>query len=223
MREESRRARGCEPYVIPFGGTNALSTIGFVNAGFELSGQIRSGAIPAPDVVYVALGSMGTAAGIALGLALGNCTPTIRAVAVTPPSIANRQALCALIDETAELLTQGDEAVPADLCSRIDIEVVDGYLGEEYALFTPEGVEAVGLALAAERLHLEGTYTGKTLAALISDGTSGKLAGKTTLFWNTYNSQDLGAFIGTQEYRKLPEAAWTYFESDLQPLDTGGI
>jgi len=50
-----------------------------------------------------------------------------------------------------------------------------------------ESLEAVALA-AAHNIHLETTYTGKALAALVADARAGKLAGKTVLFWNTYSS-----------------------------------
>ena len=41
----------------------------------------------------------------------------------------------------------------------------------------------------ANHIHIETTYTGKALAALVADARAGKLVGKTALFWNTYNSR----------------------------------
>lgn len=52
------------------GGSSALGTLGFVNAAFELKGQIKSGAMPEPDHIFVACGSMGTAAGLLIGCTL---------------------------------------------------------------------------------------------------------------------------------------------------------
>jgi D-cysteine desulfhydrase len=69
----------------------------------------------------------------------------------------------------------------------VALEVRDGFLGEEYAAATRESLEAVALA-AAHNIHLETTYTGKALAALVADARAGQLAGKTVLFWNTYSS-----------------------------------
>ena len=71
----------------------------------------------------------------------------------------------------------------------------------------------------AEGLKLEGTYTGKALAALLHDAARGDLAGKSSLFWDTYNSRDFTDVIEGADYRKLPPAFHRYFEEDVQPLD----
>jgi hypothetical protein len=44
---------------------------------------------------------------------------------------------------------------------------------------------------------LETTYTGKALAALRADAATGRLVGKTVVFWNTYNSRPLRATAET--------------------------
>ena len=63
-----RRAAGFpEPVIVPGGGTSGLGALGFVNAALELSAQIDAGQLPEPELVYVALGTMGTAAGLAIG------------------------------------------------------------------------------------------------------------------------------------------------------------
>jgi D-cysteine desulfhydrase len=85
------------------------------------------------------------------------------------------------------LLRELDASFPSLKPESVALEVRDGFLGDEYAAATPEGREAVALA-AAHNIHLETTYTGKALAALVADARAGKLAGKTVLFWNTYSS-----------------------------------
>lgn len=210
---------GIEPYVIPFGGTTPLSTVGFVNAGLEIALQAASGAAVVPDVVYVPLGSMGTAAGIAVGLALGGLTPIVRAVRVVPETVASAEKFDVLAFETARLLEEGDPVFPRSLPAGCRVEVVDGFLGEEYARFTPEGMKAVNVSVAEEGLNLEGTYTGKTMAALFAAARSGDLAGASVLFWDTYNSHDLGPLVEGIDYHDLPEECHVYFETDVQPLD----
>ncbi len=56
--------------VVPIGATSPRGMLGCVLGGIELAAQIATSPDPAPDAVYVALGSGGTAAGIAVGLAL---------------------------------------------------------------------------------------------------------------------------------------------------------
>ncbi|PKQ37382.1 MAG: 1-aminocyclopropane-1-carboxylate deaminase [Actinobacteria bacterium HGW-Actinobacteria-1] len=221
LRTQLVRDTGTEPYVIPFGGTTPMSTAGAVSAGLEFAGQVAVGNAPAPDVIYVTLGSMGTAAGVALGVALGGLSSLVRAVRVVPDTIATTEAFEELLDASTAVLRAGDPAIPRDLVSRANVEIVEGYLGEGYARFTPEGMDAIRLA-ALDGLHLDGTYTGKTMAALAADARSGRLDGMTTLFWDTYNSRDTGALVAGVQYRDLPEAGRAYFETDVQPLDNEG-
>ena len=68
----------------PTGGTSALGTIGYVNAGLELADQVRAGALPEPAAIFVPLGSGGTVAGLLLGLRLAGLRT--RCLLYTSPS-----------------------------------------------------------------------------------------------------------------------------------------
>jgi len=223
FRSEIADRIGVEPYVIPFGGTTPLSTAGVVNAGLEFAIQVSSGAAVSPDVVYVPLGSMGTAVGVALGLALGGLTPIVRAVRVVPETVADRERFDVLALETTRLLAAGDTAVPRAFAAGCRVEIVDGFLGEEYARFTPEGMAAVRLAATEGGLHLEGTYSGKTMAALLAAARNRDLAGANVLFWDTYNSHDMSALVAGIDYHDLPGECHRFFETAVQPLDGPGV
>jgi D-cysteine desulfhydrase len=173
--------------VIPFGGTNARGLIGFVNAAIELADQIEAGALPMPDLIYVPYGSTGTACGLALGLAAIGLRTSVVGVRVVPAESTNPDRARRVMEEAMGLLRGLDAGFPAVNLDRVALEVRDGFLGDEYAAVTAESLEAVALA-QADNLHLETTYTGKALAALVADAKAGKLASKTTLFWNTYSS-----------------------------------
>ena len=70
---------------------------------------------------------------------------------------------------------------------------------------------------------LNGTYSAKAFSALLDDAGKQVLAGKTVLFWNTYNSRDLSAFAAAVNYHELPRAFHRYFEEDVQILDRAGF
>jgi len=70
-----------------------------------------------------------------------------------------------------------------------------------------------------ENIELDGTYTGKALAAVFADGQTGSARGKVVLFWNTYNSRALDPFTYDAEYRALPPDFHHHFEKPVQPLD----
>jgi 1-aminocyclopropane-1-carboxylate deaminase/D-cysteine desulfhydrase-like pyridoxal-dependent ACC family enzyme len=193
-------------------------TAGFVDAGLELAPQIARGVTPEPDLVYVALGSMGTAAGVALGLRAAGLRSKVVGVPVVAYEFNTLEALLTLIRETQRLLHEADPTFPLFGWGESDVEIAAGFLGEEYARFTPQGIEAIGIAAEAG-VRLEGTYTGKALAAMLAHGRSGRLEGKTVLFWNTYSSADISALVAGADVSQVPARLRGYFSAELQPLD----
>lgn len=218
LRRRLRERTGREPYVIPFGGTTPLSGAGFVSAGLELATQVEYHELPEPDAVYVPLGSMGTAAGIALGMRAAGLRTRLIGVPVVSYEMDSAEALLEWIRRTQVVVRAVEPAFPALRWSADDFDIAGGFLGEEYARFTPAGMKAV--ALAGEcGLHLEGTYTGKALSALLAHGRGGALEGRTVLVWDTYNSRDLSSLMAGASPDSLPARLRAYFEHDVQELD----
>jgi 1-aminocyclopropane-1-carboxylate deaminase/D-cysteine desulfhydrase-like pyridoxal-dependent ACC family enzyme len=214
-----RLKSGCFPKLIPPGGSSPLGAIGFVNAAFELKEQVASGDMPEPEYIYVACGTMGTAAGLVLGLRAANLNSRVGSVRVTSEKFVNTKGMLKLINKTNSLIHSLDASFPIFEFSAADIDIRHDYFGKEYALFTKEGMEAVSLMKEYEGIKLEGTYTGKTLAALIDDAKSEKLRRSTILFWNTLNSRDFSDVISNLDYRNLPRCFHRYFKEEVQPLD----
>jgi D-cysteine desulfhydrase len=213
------RGPGRAPYCIPGGGSSPLGAVGFVNAGLELAAQVRAGVLPAPDVIYLALGTMGTAAGLALGLAAAGLPTRLALVRVVRADIASPQRFRALYHGAARLLHRADPRFPLLPLERSRLEVRHDFIGPGYARFTAEGMAALREARAAFGVGLEGTYTGKAFAALLADLRAGRLAGRNVLFWNTYNGQAMPAEALSLDYRELPSPFHRYFETPYQPLD----
>jgi len=211
--------RGQLPRVIPMGGSSSLGAIGYVNAAFELKGQILRGEIPEPDYIYIASGSMGTAAGLILGLRAINSEARVVAVRVNSDSFVNAKGMVNLINKTNSLLFSLDPSFPKLGFSEHDMDIRHSFFGKQYALFTKEGIEAVAFMERYGGIKLEGTYTGKAFAALIDDGKKSILRDKIILFWNTYNSLDFSKAIATIDYHQLPRCFHRYFEEEVQPLE----
>jgi 1-aminocyclopropane-1-carboxylate deaminase/D-cysteine desulfhydrase-like pyridoxal-dependent ACC family enzyme len=214
-----RLKNGRFPHLIPPGGTSPLGVAGFVNAAFELKKQITNGEMPEPDYIYVACGTMGTAAGLILGLRVAKLNSRVISVLVTSEKFVNARRMIRLINNTASFLHSRDASFPGFEFSTTDVDIRNDYSGKRYALFTNEGMEAVSLMREYEGIKLDGTYTGKTLAALIDDAKSGSLRGKTVLFWNTLNSRDFSDVISSIDYHSLPHNFHRYFVEKVQPLD----
>jgi len=207
------------PLRIPGGGSSPLGTVGFVNAGLELAAQVRAGHLPEPDALYVALGTMGTAAGLALGLAAGGLRTRLVLVRVVRADIASPRRFRALYHGAARLLHARDPRFPLVPLDRSRIEVRHEFIGPGYARFTEAGMAALDVARHALDLGLEGTYTGKAFAALLADLQGGRLDGRNVLFWNTYNGHPAPAEALAADYRELPADFHRYFEQPVQPLD----
>lgn len=207
------------PHIIRRGGSSTLGTVGFVNAGLELAEQIKKGELPVPDLLYVAMGTMGTAVGLALGLAVANLRTKVIAVRVVDLRYGNEEGFHKLFDSTAAMLNKLDDSFPKLRWVDANVEFRHDQFGQKYALFTEAGMEAVSLLRSTEGIQLEGTYTGKAMAALIADSLVGNLEGKRVLFWNTYNSRPFPEEAMERDYQKLPFPVQDYFEKPVQALD----
>lgn len=214
-----RLKKGRLPHFISPGGSSPLGVTGFINAALELRKQITDGEMPEPEYIYVACGTMGTAAGLILGLRATKLNSRLVSVGVTSGKFVNAREMIKLINKTNSLLHSLDTSFPRFEFSETDVDSRHDYFGKRYALFTDEGMEAVSLMRECEGIKLDGTYTGKTLAALIDDAKSGSLRGKAVLFWNTLNSRDFSDVISSIDYRSLPHTFHRYFEEEVQPLD----
>lgn len=199
-------------WVIPAGGSSWLGAAGFVAAALELAAQCAAGESAIPDRIYVANGTMGTAAGLAVGLALAGLPTEVHAVRVTHDFVANRAGMLRLVRKTVAMLNRLDPAVPADTAARTRIRFRDEFFAGGYAHTDAAIDAAVGTARDQLGLELETTYTGKAMAALLADASSAAAAGLKLLFWNTYNSRPLPATPALPEDRsRLPTEFLRYF------------
>lgn len=174
-------------YYVPWGGSSWLGTVGFVDAALELAAQLDGDEFP--EKIYLACGTWGTAAGLALGLRLADMPTTIIAVRVVPGRMNNHEKFVALFEELNRELHDRDSALPLFQDALANVEIREEFLGTGYAEPTDECLEAIELMAETEGLQLDTTYTGKALGALIHDARETKAAGRQVLFWNTYNGR----------------------------------
>ncbi len=191
------KLRGKRPYVIPPGGSNGTGALGYVEAGLELAQQLLEQRVPEPDAIVVALGSGGTVAGLAVGLAAAGCLVPIHAVRVTARGLVGRAFLLAQIRGAIERLRASDDRFPRISSVASDLYRIDEQeLGEGYGLPTQRTKEAMRLGDAHD-LHLDATYTGKTFAGalrLLREGGGGK-KDKRIVYVHTLSSAPLRPLV----------------------------
>lgn len=204
---------GDKPLYVSAGGTTPLSTLGYVNAAFELKEQIERGEMPKPDCIFVPAGTGGTMAGLILGGVLSGLNTKIIGVNVSTKLIANRLMVSRLVRRTFNLMKKYSPNMPR-LPSEPDIVLLDDYIGKGYGHATQRANEAVKIAALEEGLQIEETYTGKTFAAFLDFiRTHNK---RVCLFWHTFNSVDFSEIIEKIDYHSLPQEFHKLF---TRPLD----
>ena len=167
--------------MIPPGGTLPAAVAGFARAGFELKAQIDAGLLEAPEVVYCALGTAGTAAGLALGLGMAGLRAEFRAVSTVERVFATTRTMRAVIEGTAAWLRA--QGIACDARQALPVRIVRSQLGRGYGIPTAQSIAAIEV-MRSEGVPGEPVYTGKAFAALLADAAKHK-AGRRVLFWNT--------------------------------------
>jgi D-cysteine desulfhydrase len=199
------RARGHKPYVIPFGGSNAVGAMGFVAAMRELVEQCVPDKVPGVDAVVFPSGSGGTHAGMAVGAALYH--PSLRLIGIAidragpgdPPGEAPYQSeLAALANQVVDRLGEGPRF------SARDFDVRYTYAAPGYEVVTDLEREALRLAGAQEGLLLDPVYTGRAMGALIDMVRRGEFAPEEkVLFWHTGGTPALFGYA-EELYPEIP-------------------
>lgn len=192
-----------EYYFIPPSGTpltsfgSPLGTIGFINAAFELQMQINQGELPAPDFIFVAGSSAGTAAGLIAGCKLLGIKTKVAIISVYN-NLLNNKTVMRNANKALYYLKKRDRSFPSIEISTDDFAVVKGYLGQGYGAVTEQGQNAINTIEALEPrkgIILDTTYTAKAMAAMLDFLLKRENKSMRVLFWNTYNSNDLSVYL----------------------------
>jgi D-cysteine desulfhydrase len=185
LRNADLRA-GRLPYFLTVGGSSPLGCLGYVEAALELAQQVAGGELPEPSHVVVALGSGGTAAGLAAGLRIAGLRSRVVGVVVNDRTPVDSRTVARLATRALDLLRRRGAVVPVRAILPSEIDSEPGWLGAGYGHRTPAAEQARDLARRREGLELDPVYTGKAMAALIALRERGAFGGGPVLYWHTY-------------------------------------
>jgi D-cysteine desulfhydrase len=191
--------------------------MGYVEAGRELAKQIREGVLPEPDVCVVALGSGGTAAGLAAGFAAEGLATRVVGVCVSTPPWVLRRAASHLAHACVRRGAGGGRGDPRPLALTLTLTMDARFLGAGYGHRTLEGDDATALAHAHAGLVLDPTYTAKTFAAALWFVRARQAAN--VLYWHTLSSAPMAPLwasgvSGEGDGKREPERQSQRYESD---------
>jgi D-cysteine desulfhydrase len=156
---EDLKKEGFSPYIIPEGASDDIGSIGYLAATEEISNQLTALELEI-DYVVCAVGSGGTYSGLLLGQKLYR-----QKYKVVGFNVCDDEAF--FVNKVHKI---GNEAIqrfklPTKL-NRNEINIVDGYVGEGYALNRPGEIEFIKDVASKEGLILDPVYTGKTMLGM---------------------------------------------------------
>ena len=180
--------QGRRPYYAGPGGTSLPACLGHVNAALELKRQIEAGELAEPDYLYVALGSLGTAAGLLVGCKLAGLKTRLIGVVAAYRWYCTAGRWARLGRRVHEMMRRFDPAVPEIGIDKTELHVVGTALGPGYARATEESTRLAEAFGTAEGIELDGTYTAKALHGMMQFIEADHLGDKVHLFWHTYQT-----------------------------------
>ena len=153
---------GRKGYIIPEGASNGVGSLGYINfvkevLEFEEKSDIKF------DTIVVAVGSGGTYAGIHMGNDI-YLDGKRRVVGFNVCDTAEffKEKVKEIIEESKEYLNEKDlEKVKSE-----NMDIIDGYVGDGYALSTQEELNFIWDLAKKEGVILDPVYTGKAMFGL---------------------------------------------------------
>ncbi len=179
----ARVARGAR--YVQLGGSSVVGSMAYVDAARELVAQVRRGELPEPDVCVVALGSGGTAAGLAAGFAAQGVRTRVVGACVSAPPWALRLASLGLARACARRARARLEAGRLVMDAR--------FLGRGYAWATDAGAEATQVAREHAGIELDPTYTAKAFASALWHVRARRAP--CVLYWHTLSSAPMAPLL----------------------------
>jgi L-cysteate sulfo-lyase len=166
------REKGRQPYLVPYGASDALGAMGYVVAAEEIIRDL-------PEVRWIVhgSGSAGTQAGLVAGLlALGHPARVIGIDVDAQPERV-RADVCRVGREVAVLLGVGDRWRDAL------VDVAGDWSAGAYGVADGSTEEAIRLAARTEALALDPVYAGKAIAGLIGLARQGRFGTGEAVLW----------------------------------------
>jgi 1-aminocyclopropane-1-carboxylate deaminase/D-cysteine desulfhydrase-like pyridoxal-dependent ACC family enzyme len=166
-KEQALVAAGKKVFVPRRAETVDLDAIAYAEVALEIVRQCRALRLD-PEYLYTAAMDT-TQAGLVLGMAYVRNPIQVRGVSPFENTPDRMETMARMANQAAQRLQLGIQLSARDFVND------DSYVGERYAIPTPEGIEAIHLLAQNEGILIDPVYTSKAMAKLIADIRSGQL------------------------------------------------
>jgi D-cysteine desulfhydrase family pyridoxal phosphate-dependent enzyme len=147
---------GMKPYLVPYGGSNAIGALGYAFAMKELVGQNLQA-----DWIVFATSSGGTHAGLQLGQRVFGYKGNVLGISVDESEEWLKQTVSELASLASEKFGKRIEFTPDEILANAN------YCSAGYGVLTEQEREAIRLFATSEGLLLDPVYTGRAAAGMI--------------------------------------------------------
>ena len=195
------KAEGKKPYIVPYGGSNELGAISFIDGVAELQQQKKGAEF---SHVIFASSSGATHAGLILGKQIYNKTFELVGINIdkdTNAALPFDQYITQLVNSSAKFIGLDYTFSKDQLILNSD------YVGNGYGIVGPQENEAIALTAKFEGILLDPVYTGRAMSGLIHLIRSGKIGkDNEVLFWHTGGAPSLFAYADDLDFSR-PDTA----------------
>lgn len=156
-------AKGRKGYIIPEGASNGIGTFGYLACFNEILEQEKEHGIVF-DTIVTAIGSGGTFAGLYLGNKLTNSGKKIVGINVCDTAEYFKERVSEILKEVKIYIPDTEFEISKD-----DMCIIDGYVGDGYAVSRTEELDFICDFAEAEGIVLDPVYTGKAMRGLYTE------------------------------------------------------
>ena len=156
-------AKGRKGYIIPEGASNGIGTFGYLACFNEILEQEKEHGIVF-DTIVTAIGSGGTFAGLYLGNKLTNSGKKIVGINVCDTAEYFKERVSEILKEVKTYIPDTEFEISKD-----DMCIIDGYVGDGYAVSRTEELDFICDFAEAEGIVLDPVYTGKAMRGLYTE------------------------------------------------------
>ena len=192
------KAEGKKPYVIPYGGSNELGAIAFIEAYKELNAQREALKVDFSHIIF-ASSSGATHAGLMLGNKILQTYSQIVGINIDKgemDKVPFDEHIVSLANSTAQYIAADYQFTADDLILNSD------YVGDGYGVIGELEKEAIALTAQNEGILLDPVYTGRAMGGLIDMIRTGQIkATDNVLFWHTGGAPALFAYADDLDIR----------------------